>query len=220
MIKTQSVLTTVAGVTTVGVMFLTSSAAEALTLTGGFGFSGTANLNPEVGVTNPAIVTATFTQRFFDQASGSFLAVSPPAMMDPGNTFPFTANPINFVNIGGSLYGGELFTIDFGTQTIGGITDTLTVRVNPSVFLRNSSASSSSLVPIEQIGATATFNGMDTLLDGSYSINDTQSNDGTFNLSFTAVSVSVPEPSANVTFLALGMLGIGLMVKRKLTHRF
>jgi hypothetical protein len=223
MIDTKRIFTTLAGFSTFGIISVASSAASGLTLTGGFGFSGTANLSPEVGTTNPASVIATFDTRFFDAASGSFADIIPSAGNDGGNTFDFMPNPLTFNQTADVFYTSEELLIDFGMQTIGGITEVLTVTVASNLFLRNSDnmSLSSSMVNVGQISAIASFDGMDTLLSGSYSVNDTQSADGTFALSFTAVpSASVPEPSTNATLLALGVFGAGLMIKRTLTNKF
>jgi hypothetical protein len=220
MVSTQSILTTLAGATTISVITLTSSSVNALTLVGGFGFSGTANLVPDVGTTNPTSVTATFNIRNFNQASGSFSQIIPAPGSDPGNSFDFIPNPLTFTQQSGAFYNSEQLVIQFGTQTIGGVTDTLTVTVNANQFFRNADAVSSSMVNFGQIGATASFGGTNTPLSGSYSINDSISANGTFSLSFTAFDVpSVPEPSSYLSFLILGCLGGGLMVKRALSGK-
>ncbi|ACK66501.1 protein of unknown function DUF1555 [Rippkaea orientalis PCC 8801] len=192
--KTIKRLSLSLGVILIGTLPFTLEYAEALILSGGFGLSGIGNLSPFTGFSG--FFTGSFSDPSLNQTSGSLTEVVPPSSSSPADAFSISDITFTLSNTGARFYEASPIEINFGQQTIGGITDNLVFYVDEGVYLRTGGKVSASVSSFNPLSAYTTFGGNLTEFEGAIQINDTTTGDGTFALSFTALpSPSVTPPN-------------------------
>ncbi|MFN9176194.1 MAG: PEP-CTERM sorting domain-containing protein [Synechocystis sp.] len=196
--------TIVATVTIASAGLVAAPQAQAFVL-GGFGISGTVNLTPTTAPPNaPTSITGDILSQFVDSTSGAFTPVASDGSVTAPNPFTF----VRTTSMPFALYQLEPFTINL--TGVAGFPGGFTLAVNsvPDSFIRVGNSVSSSVNNV--ISLTATDNEGNTYF-GSFGLNDTLSNTGTFSLSFT--SDDVPEP---LTMLgASAAIAFGAAFKRR-----
>ncbi|MEH2354438.1 PEP-CTERM sorting domain-containing protein [Nostoc sp.] len=185
-------------------MFTSAGSAQAVTLTGSIGLSGTAVV-PSDGI-NPANTTIKFVDVDSVDTDGDFEFFSP--NLNPGAGI--TIKTLNLTRIGTTTtYSTGAYTpfIDFGSRTLGNTTALLTFDLDDSVVTRIRTSKTNILdVALEGITGKFNFNGQ-TIATGfvSASLAGTASK---YELTLT----TVPEPT---TMLGLGLVGAGMIVSRR-----
>ncbi|MEH1850190.1 MAG: PEP-CTERM sorting domain-containing protein [Nostoc sp.] len=195
-------------------LFTSVGSAQAVTLNGSIALSGTSVI-PSDG-TNPAYTSIQFTDVNGVTASGDFLAFSPNL-----GTKPITINTLNLTKITdlpstptstSATYSTGTYTpfIDFGSQTLDGITALLTFNLDNSVVTRSQFAYGISDLTNSGILGKFNFNGQ-TIAAGF--LNATFSGaTSSYQLTLTTLPVNVPEPT---TMIGLGLVGAGMVMSRR-----
>ncbi|MEH1908768.1 MAG: PEP-CTERM sorting domain-containing protein [Nostoc sp.] len=189
-------------------MFTSAGSAQAVTLNGSIGLSGTSGILND-GI-NPASTSIAFTDvNVSPSTSGDFSAFSPKL-----GTTPITIKTLNLTKIADltttlATYstGNYIPFIDFGSETLDGTTAFLTFDLDNSVLTRITSSNGGIGYGINEITGKFNFNGQTIatgLISGSLS-----GASSTYQLTLTAQAVSVPEPT---TMLGLGLVGAGMVM--------
>ncbi|MEH2125432.1 PEP-CTERM sorting domain-containing protein [Nostoc sp.] len=194
-------------------MFTSAGSAQAVTLNGSIGLTGT-SIVPSDGI-NPAKTSI----KFFDidsvDTDGDFKFFSP-TLSGTG----ITINTLNLTKIANlptvgtttsATYSTGVYTpfIDFGSRTLGSTTALLTFDLDDSVVTRiRKSTTNINDVILDGITGKFNFNGK-TIGVGNLGAS---LNGKTSEYHLTLEAVSVPEPT---TMLGLGLVGAGMVMSRR-----
>ncbi|MEH1945647.1 MAG: PEP-CTERM sorting domain-containing protein [Nostoc sp.] len=187
-------------------MFTSAGSAQAVSLNGSIGLSGTAVV-PSDGI-NPASTTIKFKDvNVASNTSDDFLAFSP-TLSGAG----ITINTLNLTRIGTTnTYSTGVYTpfINFGSRTLGSTTALLSFDLDDSVVTRiRRSGTDINDIALNGITGKFNFNGK-TIASGN--LNAALSGKASTYL-LTLEAVSVPEPT---TMLGLGLVGAGMVMSRR-----
>ncbi|MEH2182823.1 PEP-CTERM sorting domain-containing protein [Nostoc sp.] len=191
-------------------MFTSAGSAQAVSLTGSIGLSGTAVI-PNDGV-NPASTTIKFKNvNVASNTSDDFLAFSP-TLSGTGITIN-TLNLTKIANISSTTatYSTGVYTpfINFGSRTLGSTTALLSFDLDDSVVTRiRKSGTDINDVILDGITGKFNFNGQ-TIATGNLGAS-LSGKTSTYQLTLNAVSV--PEPT---TMLGLGAVGAVMVMSRR-----
>ncbi|WP_375513362.1 PEP-CTERM sorting domain-containing protein [uncultured Nostoc sp.] len=189
-------------------MFTSAGSAQAVTLSGSIGLTGTSVIPSSVG--NPDATTIGFADvNVTNNTSGNFLAFSPTLsgtdITIKTLSLTKTFEPTSTL----AIYSTNSYTpfIDFGSRTLDGTTAFLTFDLDNSVLTRTTFSDGGIGYGVNQITGKFNFNGQ-TIATGliSGSLSGTSSG---YELNLTAKAVSVPEPT---TMLGLSLVGAGIVV--------
>ncbi|MGL5081613.1 MAG: PEP-CTERM sorting domain-containing protein [Microcoleaceae cyanobacterium] len=191
--------------------FVSSVPAEALTLNGSIGLSGNASVP---NGTNPLTTTIGFNQTQIDDSVGDFASILFPTS-DPLELpvlSNLTLNRTSIINGSSANYQAVPTAgfINFGTQTIGGLTDQLTFDLSQANFTRfTAGANFVALNPTNVLQGVFKF-GDETVANGFLSASLSGAGD---SFQLTLSTEAVPEP---LTILgSLSAVGIGAVLKNK-----
>ncbi|MEH2232080.1 MAG: PEP-CTERM sorting domain-containing protein [Nostoc sp.] len=190
-------------------MFTSAGSAQAVTLNGSIGLTGT-SVVPNDGI-NPPTTSIKFVDVDGIDTDGDFAAFSP-SLSGTGITIN-TLNLTKIANISGTTatYSTGVYTpfINFGSQTLGSTTALLTFDLDDSVVTRTrKSATNINDVILDGITGKFNFNGK-TIGVGNLGAS---LNGKTSEYHLTLEAVSVPEPT---TMLGLGLVGAGMVMSRR-----
>ncbi|WP_414513191.1 PEP-CTERM sorting domain-containing protein [Nostoc sp. PCC 9305] len=190
-------------------MFTSAGSAQAVTLNGSIGLTGT-SIVPSDGI-NPATTSIKFVDVDGIDTDGDFAAFSP-SLSGAGITIN-TLNLTKIANISSTTatYSTGVYTpfINFGSQTLGSTTALLTFDLDDSVVTRTrKSATNINDVILDGITGKFNFNGK-TIGIGNLGAS---LNGKTSEYHLTLEAVSVPEPT---TMLGLGLVGAGMVMSRR-----
>ncbi|MDZ8140075.1 MAG: PEP-CTERM sorting domain-containing protein [Nostoc sp. DedQUE04] len=190
-------------------MFTSAGSAQAVTLNGSIGLTGT-SIVPNDGV-NPATTSIKFVDVDGIDTNGDFAAFSP-SLSGTGITIN-TLNLTKIANVSSTTatYSTGVYTpfINFGSRTLGSTTALLTFDLDDSVVTRTrKSATNINDVILDGITGKFNFNGK-TIGIGNLGAS---LNGKTSEYHLTLEAVSVPEPT---TMLGLGLVGAGMVMSRR-----
>ncbi|MEH2176321.1 PEP-CTERM sorting domain-containing protein [Nostoc sp.] len=190
-------------------MFTSAGSAQAVTLNGSIGLTGT-SMVPSDGV-NPTATSIKFVDVDSVDTDGDFAAFSP-NLSGTGITIN-TLNLTRTAVLSGTTatYSTGVYTpfINFGSRTLGSTTALLTFDLDDSVVTRTrKSATNINDVILDGITGKFNFNGK-TIGIGNLGAS---LNGKTSEYHLTLEAVSVPEPT---TMLGLGLVGAGMVMSRR-----
>ncbi|MHC5743022.1 MAG: PEP-CTERM sorting domain-containing protein [Nostoc sp.] len=191
-------------------MFTSAGSAQAVSLTGSIGLTGT-SIVPNDGV-NPLTTSIKFVDVDGVDTDGDFAAFSP--NLNPGAGI--TINTLNLTRtavLSGTTatYSTGVYTpfINFGSRTLGTTTALLSFDLDDSVVTRiRKSGTNINDVILDGITGKFNFNGK-TIAVGNLGASI---NGKTSEYHLTLDAVSVPEPT---TMLGLGLVGAGMIMSRR-----
>ncbi|MEH2054979.1 MAG: PEP-CTERM sorting domain-containing protein [Nostoc sp.] len=192
-------------------LFTSAGSAQAVTLNGSIGLSGTSTID-NVG-TNPTTTSITFTNVNITPSSstGDFLAFSPNLGTTPIAIKTLNLNRTAILSNTSATYSTGTYTqfINFGSETLDGITGLLTFDLDDSVVTRTTlfGGNSINFNALDGILGEFNFNGQTLaagILNASFS-----GGASTYQLTLSTLPVSVPEPT---TMLGLGLVGAGMVM--------
>ncbi|MGK7940916.1 MAG: PEP-CTERM sorting domain-containing protein [Crocosphaera sp.] len=200
---------------TTAIMTLTAASAQAISITVGssLSLSGGAEINESEDTTSgfPTTTTVLFGQVEVDQATGSFVDVEQPPVITIADLELSFASVIDADSAEYSNPSVVPF-INFGTQTIDGVTSALTFDLNPGTFVRNEFGFGELVLSDPGITGTFMFDG-NIVGQGFLSASEVSfltSDSGSYQLTLQVV----PEP---LTMLGAGAaIAFGGAFKRKL----
>ncbi|MBE8970148.1 PEP-CTERM sorting domain-containing protein [Nostocales cyanobacterium LEGE 12452] len=190
-------------------MFTSAGSAQAVTLNGSIGLTGT-SIVPSDGI-NPGTTSIKFVDVDGVDTDGDFTAFSP-SLSGTGISIN-TLNLTKIANISSTTatYSTGVYTpfINFGSRTLGSTTALLTFDLDDSVVTRTrKSATNINDVILDGITGKFNFNGK-TIGVGNLGAS---LNGATSTYHLTLEAVSVPEPT---TMLGLGLVGAGMIMSRR-----
>ncbi|MBN3878263.1 MULTISPECIES: PEP-CTERM sorting domain-containing protein [unclassified Nostoc] len=186
-------------------MFTSAGSAQAVTLNGSIGLSGT-SIVPNDGI-NPANTTIKFVDVDSVDTDGDFGFFSPNLNPGAGITIK-TLNLTKIANTATSYSTGAYTSfIDFGSRTLGSTTALLTFDLDNSVVSRIRTSNTNILdASLEGITGKFNFNGQ-TIATGFVTASLSRAA-SKYELTLT----TVPEPT---TMLGLGLVGAGMVMSRR-----